>query len=203
MIAFVLAAAASVLATHTPQGFRAGPAKAHKSLVEYASLHCPHCAHFSEFGSGEIAARVRSGKLRFEYRPFLIFPQDIPATLIARCVPAAKTFAFIADYHRESGAVTSRLRAASAELNAVRDQGMPALNRKMVETGGMKPIAARHGLPPAAVDRCVTDPKNLAWLEAAQEAARNAGVTGTPTFEFNGERVRLDTPEELKALLDR
>ena len=201
MIGLSLLAAAAAL---TPQGFRAGPPNAPKRLVEYASLNCPHCARFSAFASDEIAARVGSGKLAFEFRPFLIFPHDVPATLIARCVPAAKRLGFIEDYYRNSAAVTARLSKASQdELKAANARGVPALNRALVALGGMKPIAARFGLTGAAVDRCVADPSDLVWLQKVQNAARTAGVTSTPTFEVNGRRVRLDSVEELRAALDR
>lgn len=204
MIALAFAAAAVATVTDTPQGFRTGPAKAPATLVEYASLNCPHCAHFSSFGTAEIMKRVRSGKLAFEYRPFLIFPQDVPATLIAKCVPASRRFAFIQDYYRNVDAVRQRLQAANRdELNAARDAGMPVLSRKLADVGQMKPIAARYGLTAAAVNQCVSDPKRLKWLETAQEAARAAGVTGTPTFELNGQRVQLDSLEDVQARLPK
>jgi protein-disulfide isomerase len=203
MIKLLLAAVASIVATATPHGFKAGLASAPRTLVEYGSLHCPHCAHFAEEGLPEISRRVQSGKLQFEFRPFLIFPQDIPASLIAKCVPAPQRFAFIHDYYRNSAAVTDRVRAAADELNAAQAQGVPALNRGVVAVGQMKPIAARHGLTPVAVDRCVSDPKNMAWLEAAQDAAVAAGVTGTPTFELNGQRMKFAGADDLRTALDR
>ena len=204
MITLVLAAAAAVTVTDTPQGFRTGPAKAPATLVEYASLNCPHCAHFSSFGTREIMKRVGAGKLAFEYRPFLIFPQDVPATLIAKCVPAGRKFAFIQDYYGQVDAIRQRLQAANRdELNAARDAGMPVLSRKLADVGQMKPIAARHGLTAARVNQCVSDPKGLKWLETSQEAARAAGVTGTPTFELNERRVQLDTIEDVQAKLPK
>lgn len=202
MIGLALAVAVSV--ANTPHGFRTGPAKAPATLVEYASLNCPHCAHFASFGTAEIMKRVRAGKLAFEYRPYLIFPQDVPATLIARCVPANSKFAFIKDYYRQVDAIRQRLQAANKdELNAARDAGMPVLSRKLADVGQMKPIAARHGLSAAAVNTCVSDPQRLKWLEAMQKAAEAAGVKGTPTFELDGQRVQLDTIEELQARLPK
>lgn len=203
MIKLMLAAAAALVATLTPTGFKVGQPTAPTTLVEYGSLHCPHCAAFAAAAMPEISSRVRAGRLQFEFRPFLIFPQDIPATLIARCVPAPRRIAFVEDYYRHSAAVSERMRAAAGELNAMRDQGMPALNRKVAAVGQMKPIAARHGLAPAAVDKCVADPANMAWLEAAQQAARAAGVKGTPTFEVNGERMPIADVQALRAALDR
>ena len=203
MIKLMLAAAAALVATLTPTGFKVGQSTAPTTLVEYGSLHCSHCADFAAKAMPEITRRVRAGRLQFEFRPFLIFPQDIPATLIARCVPPPRRIAFVEDYYRHSAAVTQRVRVAAGELNGMRGQGMPALNRKVVTVGQMKPIAARHGLATAAVDKCVSDPANMAWLEAAQQAAHSAGVKGTPTFEVNGRRTPIFDAETLQAALDR
>lgn len=199
----LLAAAVGVAATASPEGFQVGSKDAPTTLVEYGSLHCPHCAQFAEQGMPEIRKRVRAGQLRFEFRPFLIFPQDVPATLIARCVPPARRLGFVEDYYRNSAAVTQRVRAAAGELNAMREQGLPALNRKVVAVGQMKAIAARHGLSYTAVDQCVSYPGNMKRLEAAQELARKAGVNGTPTFEVNGERRVIAGVEDLRTALNR
>ena len=75
--------AATPIFAETPTGWRMGKATARAKLVEYGSLNCSHCANFSGFASGPIAAAVRAGRASFEFRPYLIFPHDVAATLIA------------------------------------------------------------------------------------------------------------------------
>lgn len=186
----------------TPVGWRVGNPQAKIKLVEYGSLNCPHCAHYSEFATAPIMAAVRAGRASFEYRPFLIFPHDLPATLIARCVPASRKFGFIDSYYKATGGFTDKLRATDpAVLEAARAQGTAATNRKLVAITGMSALAARYGVAPAAVNRCVGDPAGLKWVQAAFTAGKEAGVSHTPTFLINGKEVTFGDAAELSALL--
>jgi protein-disulfide isomerase len=201
----LLAAAAAIATVTTPTGWRAGTAAAPLKLVEYGSLNCPHCAHFSQAADEQIMGQVAAGRASFEFRPYLIFPHDPAATLVARCVPLSRRFAFTRDYYRNAAAITERLRTAMARdeaaFAAAREQGIGAFNRKVLGATGMTAVAARHGLTPAAANRCVADPAGLAWLQRAQAAAKADGVSGTPTYRLNGQKLDVGTPEELLAKL--
>lgn len=187
----------------TPVGWRAGNPAAASKLVEYGSPNCPHCARFAEVADAPIMAKVKTGKLSFEYRPYMIFPHDVAAALIARCVPVQRRFAYVHDYYRNSGAITDKLRTAMADsgqnaaLEAAREAGIGAYNRKVLAITGMAAIAARYGVTPAMANRCVADQASLDWLQKAQTAAKAAGVRGTPTFFLNGERLDVGSPDEL------
>jgi len=202
MILALLATAAAVPTAATPTGWVIGSPKAPKSLVEYGSLNCPHCAAFSREAAPTLMAAVKAGRLRFEYRPYLIFPHDIAATLVARCVPVARRIAFVEQYYANTAAFTDKLRAADQPtLDAAKANGEGAYNRAVVAATGMKPLAARFGLTGAAVDRCVADPKGIAWLDAAYQKAQAAGISGTPTFFLNGKRIQFGSVDEVKAAL--
>ena len=60
-------------------------------LVEYGSLTCPHCADFAAAGDASRWSRnyVRSGRVSFEYRNFVLNGIDVAATLLARCAAPA------------------------------------------------------------------------------------------------------------------
>ena len=194
--------AATPIFAETPTGWRMGKATARAKLVEYGSLNCSHCAHFSEFAGGPIAAAVRAGRASFEFRPYLIFPHDVAATLIARCVPVTRRFGFVEAYYRSTGEFTKKLQAADpAVLEAARAKGGASFNRTLVELAVMKPLAARFGLNAPAVERCIAAPAGTAWLEKSFAAAKTAGVSGTPAFFLNGKSVSIASPEELTALL--
>ena len=192
---------------NTATGWRAGNPAAPTKLVEYGSPNCPHCAHFAEATDAGIMARVKSGKLSFEYRPYMIFPHDVAAALITRCVPLGRRFAFVHDYYRNSAGITDKLRdamsddAKQAELEAAREQSIAAYNRKVVALTGMTALAARYGLTAAATNRCVANQAGLDWLQKTQSAAKSAGVNGTPTYMLNGERLSPGSPEDLLAAL--
>jgi protein-disulfide isomerase len=206
MILMLMAAAAAAPAlmpvNDTSVGWQIGRPNAPKTLVEYGAMNCTHCADFSRLGGPAVIAAVKAGRVRFEFRPFQIFPHDIPATLIARCVPVNRRFQFVDAYYQATRGFTAKLQAADqAALNATGNQSDAALNRLLVQVTGMKPLAARFGLTGAAVDRCVSDPKGLAWVNQAYEKAKAAGVTGTPTFLLNGERVQFTSFDDVAAKL--
>ena len=55
-------------------------------LVEYGSLTCGHCATFAKAGMAPLVGTyVRSGKVSYEYRNFVLNGLDVAATLVARC----------------------------------------------------------------------------------------------------------------------
>src|SRR5512146_2359208 len=63
------------------------------TVIEYASLTCPHCAHFQK----EVFPRVKkelidTGKIRFIVREFTIGHTSGAAAIINRCAPEDKYF---------------------------------------------------------------------------------------------------------------
>jgi protein-disulfide isomerase len=196
--------AAPVVSGETAGGFRFGSTAARVRLVEYGSLNCQHCAAFAAAANPAIIRAVKSGRMLYEYRPFAVFPQDIPAHALAKCVPAGARLAFIDDYYRSQKGVYDRFQAATkdpaadAALTSAIKAGEAQAAAKLAEVGGMLPIAARHGLPPAAARRCIAAPANLRWVGSTTAAANAAGVESTPTFELNGKRTPL--PQVLTAL---
>src|SRR6186997_2100545 len=64
-----------------------GPATSAVTIVEYASMTCPHCANFNETVFPKIKSEyIDSGKIRYVFREF---PLDIKAaagSMLARCI---------------------------------------------------------------------------------------------------------------------
>ncbi len=197
---------APVVSGDTAHGFRFGSVSARTKVVEYGSLNCPHCAAFAAEANPAIVRAVKSGRMLFEYRPMALFPQDLAAHALVKCVPAGARLSFIDDYYRSQKGVYDRLQAVTANeksnaaLNAALGAGEPQAARQLALAGGMLPIAARHGLSPAAANRCLANTAVLRWVGAATQAANTAGVQSTPTFEVNGKRAE---PAAVLALLKR
>lgn len=191
----------------TPAGWRTGNPAAPVKLIEYGAMNCPHCAHFSRETDSAVMARVRSGRLSFEFRPYLIFPHDPAATLVARCVPLQRRFAFVRDYYAEHDSILARLRAAlgteagQLAIDAGKAKGVGGTNQAYLKLSGMGPIAARYGLTAAAANRCVADPQGIAWLRRTQPAAKAAGVDQTPTYFLGSRKLAITQPDELLELL--
>lgn len=187
----------------TPEGgIRKGNPNARVKVVEYASLTCPHCADFAKSASAPLNRAVLSGKVSFEYRPYILNGIDAAATVLARCASPANffrltdsLFATQADWVGKvsgmSGAEKSRLLALSEGGRLVR----------IAEIGGMLPIAARAQVPEARARACLADPARLERLGQINEAAEALGVQGTPTFFINGSRVHAHDWAELEPLI--
>ncbi|MBI3440506.1 MAG: DsbA family protein [Proteobacteria bacterium] len=73
-----------------------GNEKAPVTIVEYASLTCPHCAHFEREILPELRARLLdTGKAKLIYRDFPLDTPALRAAMMARCVDAGKYFNLI------------------------------------------------------------------------------------------------------------
>src|SRR5215475_11983398 len=58
------------------------------TIVEYASLGCPHCAHFTSDVLPEIKkAWIDTGKAKLVLRDFPLDEPSLRAAMIARCAP--------------------------------------------------------------------------------------------------------------------
>src|SRR5947207_7120832 len=63
-----------------------GAADAPVVIVEYASMTCPHCAHFHETTYPELKKKyIDTGKVRFIFREFPLDQLAVAAFMLARC----------------------------------------------------------------------------------------------------------------------
>jgi protein-disulfide isomerase len=66
------------------------------TIIEYASMTCPHCAKFHEITYPELKKRyIDTGKVRFIFREFPLDPVAATAFMMARCAPKDKYFPLI------------------------------------------------------------------------------------------------------------
>jgi protein-disulfide isomerase len=141
------------------------------TVIEYASLGCPHCGTWSREVFPEFKRRfVDTGKVRFVLREVLFGDQNVAAAgfLTARCAGRAKYFQ-----------VVEGLFAAQLREQADGDD-LPSLLK----------VAGEAGLSQAQVSACLGDAAALAALEARADAnVRDDHVNGTPTFDIAGKRI--------------
>jgi protein-disulfide isomerase len=68
-----------------------GSEKAPVTIIEYASMTCPHCAHFSENTFPELQKRyIDTGKVRFIFREFPLDALAAAGFMLARCAGTDK-----------------------------------------------------------------------------------------------------------------
>lgn len=188
----------------TPEGgFRMGNPAAKVKLIEYGSLTCGHCATFAKEGMESLVGTyVRSGKVSYEYRNFVLNGLDVAATLVARCGGPGRFFpvadALYSTQDQWKGRVRDLTDAQKQALNA-----LPENQRlgRLADLAGIPQIAARHGIAPAQAKSCLADRAAFDRLGTMNEAATALGVLGTPTFFLNGGNIGSHSWATLEPIL--
>ena len=106
------------------------------TIIEYASMTCPHCAHFTDDVLPELKKKwIDTGKAKLVLRDFPLDGEAVHASMIARCAPPDRFYAFVDTFFADQ----------SKWVTAPDHQA--ALTR-LAELGGMSK---------AQVDKCLAD----------------------------------------------
>jgi len=145
-----------------------GDEKAPITVIEYASMTCPHCAHFSETTFPELKKRyIDTGKVRFIFREFPLDQLAAAGFILARCAGPDKYFPLIETLFAQQRAW-------------VVQKPLPPLLA----------IAKQAGLSQQAFEACLDNRELLEGIEKVRnQASEKLGVNSTPTFFVNGKRL--------------
>jgi protein-disulfide isomerase len=184
-------------------GFRMGNPAARVKLVEYGSLACPHCRHFEQTGYKPLLqAYVRTGRVSYEFRNFLINGPDIAVSMLTRCAGAAKFFPMsefvFATQPQWQKKLEDMSDADQAKLATMTDEQRVV---RFAQIAQFAPIAARFGVTPARARQCLADKAGLQRLLDMTKAAEDRGVDHTPTFLIDGKVSDAATWETLEPQL--
>jgi protein-disulfide isomerase len=160
-------APADLLAPSTLSEQSLGDANAPVTVIEYASMTCPHCAHFHETVYPELKKRyIDTGKVRFIFREFPLDPLAAAGFMLARCAGEGKYFPMVETLFHEQ------------KTWAVQKPLPPLLA-----------IAKQAGFTQQSFEQCLANQKLLDDIEKTREIASNKfGVNSTPTFFINGKK---------------
>jgi protein-disulfide isomerase len=152
------------------------------TIVEYASMTCPHCAHFHETTYPELKKRyIDTGKVRFIFREFPLDPLAAGASMLARCADKDKFFPLIETLfqHQTQWAV---------------EKPLPPLLA----------IAKQAGFSEQSFNTCLSDQKMLDAIQTEQKRATDKfGVNSTPTLFVNGQMQKGGVSiEDLAKVID-
>ena len=143
-----------------------GKADAPITIVEYASLTCPHCAEFDRETLPKIKEKwIDTGKAKLVFRDFPLDGLALRAAMLARCAPPDRYFGYIdVLFHSQNNWARA-------------DDPILALSR----------IARLGGMSDQQFQACMSN-KELEKSVAAsrQTAEKDYGVESTPTFFVNG-----------------
>lgn len=177
----------------TPEGgFRMGDPKAPLKLVEYASLTCPHCRDFTRAGAEPLREKyVKTGKVSWEYRNFVLNPLDVAATLVVRCQGAEPFFPLVeAAYASQEKWVGQFNSIDEKKLQSMGTLPQAEQFKQLVLLSGLTDFFKAHGVPDAKIQACLTDKRALDDLLKLRDHAVNTDkVDGTPNFILSGERL--------------
>lgn len=191
-----------VVAATPAYGYRMGNPNAPVKLVEYGSLSCPHCAAFEAHAPTLIANYVRSGRVSWEFRTYLLFPTDPGVSLLIHCAPAASFFRLSAQLYATQATWMGRLRALPpAELTRLGTLKPSQRILPFIHASGVDAFFRAHGMSDGQIRACLTNKAGLDRLAALTNRGDKEGVNGTPSFFINGVKNEAYDWEALEPLL--
>lgn len=152
------------------------------TIVEYASMTCPHCAHFAETTFPELKTKyIDTGKVRMILREFPFDPRAEAGFMLARC-SKDKYFAMVDVLFRqqENWATVADARTALLQLSRL------------------------AGFTQESFEACLTDQKLLEDIRSVKDRGqKDFGVDSTPTFFINGKKYPgALSIEDMSAIID-
>lgn len=145
-----------------------GNDKASVTVIEYASMTCPHCAHFQEVTFPELKKRyIDTGKIRYIFREFPLDGLATAAFMLARCAgekDSSRYFALVDTLFRQ-------------QRQWAVEKPIPPLLA----------ISKQAGFTEQTFNACLANQKLLEGVESIRQRATDKFKVGsTPTFFING-----------------
>jgi protein-disulfide isomerase len=158
-----------------------GNPKAPIQVTEYASMSCPHCAHFNAEVFPELKRKyIDTGKIHYTLKELLTPPEQVAMAgfIIARCGGADRYFPIVDGIFR---------------------------SQSQWKEGNIFPVflgvAEANGLTEAQVRACMADTDAIKALEGrVQEASEKDQVNSTPTLVVNGKQIPAEAELTLETV---
>ncbi|MEX2648440.1 MAG: DsbA family protein [Alphaproteobacteria bacterium] len=144
-----------------------GPEDAPVTVIEFASMTCPHCAAFHNETFGKLRETyIDPGKIRFVFRDFPLDGVAVRAAALAHCAGPERYFGFLDVLFQ-------------TQSTWARDPDPMAALTKIGRLGG---------LDAATIQGCLNDGDLIdSILGSRQRGEQEFDVSSTPTLVINGE----------------
>jgi len=191
----------------TPEGgFIMGNPKARVTLIEFASLTCPHCAAFHNEAMNTLKNEyVKSGKVRYEFRNFILTGPDYAASLLARSQGTKRFFPLLdAFFSRQEQWVKPFMQVTEEQQKQLAAVPQQQQIKALAELGKLDEYVRRLGIPKAKFDQALTDQAEIKRLaDMRKEAIETYQISGTPSFVLNGKKLEsVSSWPDVRARLD-
>jgi protein-disulfide isomerase len=150
-----------------------GSADAPNTIVEYASMTCPHCAQFQTEVFPELKKKyIDTGKVRYMLREFPLDNLAAAAFMLARCSGNDRYYPMV-----------------DAMFSTQESWAAPGTDAKEK----LLQIARQAGISKEEFDKCLADKELFGKIVKTREIANEKfQVDSTPTFFVNGKRLKGD-----------
>lgn len=161
------------------------------TLIEYASMSCPHCATFHAEHLPDIERKwIGTGQVKLEFRDFPLNAAAVFGAALAHCAPPDRYFAWI-DLLFDRQPEWS---LAGFDMNGPRwqtflDEGCPrgawpGVWEKLAELG------KQGGMPERRVGECLCNVElQNALIESRAQGSREHNIESTPGFVLDGKTL--------------
>ena len=144
-----------------------GDPNAPVTVIEYASLTCPHCAQFHNEVLPDLKERyIAPGKVRWVYRDFPLDERALMAAALAHCAGPDRYFGFL----------------------DVLFETQNGWARADDYVGALKKLGKLGGMSDEQMDQCLADDElTNGILQTRLDGQNEHQVSSTPTLVINGE----------------
>ena len=148
-----------------------GNASAPVTIVEYASMTCPHCAHFHTQVLPQVKAKyIDTGKAKLIFREFPLDNLAVGVSMLARCGDPTKFHALVSTMFR-------------TQLDWATGEGSPLTK--------LKEITKQAGFTEESFNKCLENQKLQEDIVAGRTRADEVlKISATPTIYVNGVQLK-------------
>lgn len=141
------------------------------TIVQYASLTCPHCRNFHLTVYPELKRRfIDTGRVRYILREFPIGKSSGNATIALRCAPPDKYL----------------------ELYGKFLEQQPSWVSLEVRLDAIYAVAKQVGMTRPQFDACLQNQDMIAKLKWVKDRGRKLGIIGTPNFFIGTKLIKKE-----------